>query len=82
MVTMSSSQPKLKSPFAAEHDAYLKAACKAKTPVEVHFVNGETILNVTIKQVGMFTLLLWDQSKGDVLVYKNALKKIIGAVKG
>jgi len=47
--------------------------------VSVFFLDGETIPIATIEHVGMFTLLLRVPDRGEVLVYKNALKKIAAA---
>ncbi len=62
-----------------DHDAYLHAASTAKVPVSVYFLDGEAIPFATIKQVSMFTILLSVEGVGDVLAYKNALKKIATA---
>lgn len=63
----------------AEVDAYLNATCTAKTPVSVHFLDGEAIPSAVIKAVNVFTLLL--EVKGETwLAYKNALKKIVPVV--
>lgn len=71
-------RPRYQGPLGPqpEHDAYLKAACAAKVPVSVFFLDGEAITRATIKQVGVFTILFEVEGLGEVLVYKNALKKI------
>ncbi len=65
---------------SVDHDAYLRAAAAAKTPVSVCFLDGEEIPAATIKQVWIFTILLNVAGAGDVLVYKNSLKKISAVV--
>jgi sRNA-binding regulator protein Hfq len=71
-------RPHVPAQSGPDHDAYLKAALAAKTPVSVCFLDGERIPLATIRQVSTFTLLL--EVAGETwLVYKNALKKIAPA---
>ena len=62
-----------------ETDAYLHLASRRKIPISVYFLDGEVVPLALIKQVGIFTLLLTVPAAGEVLVYKNALKKIAAA---
>lgn len=70
-----------RKPPAPDHDAYLKAACDSRIPIAVFFLDGEVIERATVRQVHMFTVLL-EVGGADVLVYKNALKKITSVSKG